>query len=351
MVVPNYNREVLLPTCLESLRAQTFTDWRAVIGDNASTDRSVEIVRSFADPRFELVCRPANVGYIRNTNRLIDGIDSEFVAILHSDDWWEPDFLRQMVGLLEETPAAFMAVSAINYVVEGGTVSVKRLNTDGGIGGSTVLPSVEATRILVQTWPFLTPSDVLARCELYRRFRFEESLPYSTDWLMWLRAASVGAVAVCHRPLANNRIHPSSVTGEAERNALWADEWIRLVGILEADWHADGSPYPGAARELRAANALRFVIKSYELHERGNRAAALKLARLAQVTAPSRALRAGARGLRMFIRMTTPAAAVRFRRLAARLARRLRRPRKPGSEVQGPRSTVTDILAVLERSD
>ena len=327
ILVPNYNREAHLPACLQSIRAQTFTDWRVVVGDNASTDRSVEIVRSFGDPRFQLVCRPQNVGYIRNTNLLLSDVDTEFVAILHSDDWWEPDFLRRLVGLLDAAPTALMAVCAVKQVFDSGASHIEWLKTSGLAGDTGVLPSAEATRSLVRTWPFLIPSDVLARTELYRRFAgFDESLPYSTDWLMWLRAAAVGSVAVCRRPLANNRKHASSITGQAERNVLWADEWIRLARILEAEWQANGPPYPGAARELWAMNALRFVMKSHELHERGNRTGALKLTRLAQETAPSRTWRVGARLQRMFIRTTTPAFARRFRHLAARLARRFPRP-------------------------
>lgn len=352
VVVPNYNREAYLPTCLQSIRAQTFTDWRVVVGDNASTDRSVEIVRSFGDPRFQLVCRPENVGYIRNTNLLINEVDTEFVAILHSDDWWEPDFLRRLVGLLDAAPTTQVAVCAAKYVFDSGAAHIKRLKTSDLAGDTTVLPSAEATRILVRTWPFLTPSDVLARTELYRRFAgFEESLPYSTDWLMWLRAASVGSVAVHRWPLANNRQHASSITQHAERDVLWAAEWIRLGRILEAEWQSNGPPYPAAARELRVMNALRFVMKSHELHERGNRTGALKLTRLAQETAPSRTWHVGARLQRMFIRSTTPAAAKRFRHLAAKLARRFPRPGQLAATSNARRSAWGDILTVLSESD
>ena len=325
ILVPNYNRADHLPICLQSIQAQTFTNWRVVVGDNASTDRSVDIVQSLGDPRFQLVCRPENVGYIRNTNLLLNEVDSEFVAVLHSDDWWEPDFLERLVGLLEAAPAALMAACAVRQVFDSGPAHIQWLKTGGG--DTAILPAPQATRILVRTWPFLVPSDVLARTDLYRRFDgFEDSLPYSTDWLMWLRAASLGSVAVCRRPLANNRKHASSITGQAERNVLWADEWIRVARILEAEWQANGPPYPGAARELWAMNALRFIMKSHELHERGNRTGALKLTRLAQETAPSRTWRLGARLQRMFIRTTSPSIARRFRQLAAGLARRFPRP-------------------------
>lgn len=352
VLVPNYNREAHLSACLQSIQAQTFTDWRVCVGDNASTDRSVEIVRSFGDPRFELVRRPENVGYVRNTNLLLDDVDTEFVAILHSDDWWEPGFLQRLVGLLDAAPAALMAVCAVKQVFDSGATHLNWLEASGLAGDTSVLPPPEATRILVRTWPFLTPSDVLARTDLYRRVAgFEESLPYSTDWLMWLRAASVGSVAVCQWPLANNRKHAASITGEAERSVRWADEWIRLGRIVEAEWQAKGPPYPGAARELRAMNALRFVMKSYELHEQGNRAGALRLTGLAGEIAPSRALRTGARVQRMFIRTTTPAAARRFRHLAAGLVRRFARPGQPAATSDPRRSAMGDILTVLRESN
>ncbi len=346
MLVPNYNRETLLPTCLESIRAQTFDDWRAVIGDNASTDRSADVVRSLREPRFELVCRPENLGYIRNTNLLLERVDSEFVAILHSDDWWEPTFLEQLVGLLERAPDAFMAVSGVNYRTDGRPPLVKVLTGDGRTS-IELLSSADATRALVHRWPYLTPSDVVCRTELYRRWGgFEESLPLSTDWLMWLRAASSGPVAVSPLPLANNRIHVSSITGEGEREALWADEWIKLGRIAAADWKS-GEPYPGATADLHTRNALRFVMKSYELHERGARTTALKLTRLARATAPSSSLRAAALLLGIFIRVAPARAAVGLRKVVSRLVRgrpHRTRPSRPSIRA----SFVTEILTILE---
>lgn len=348
VLIPNYNREALLPSCLQSIQAQTFEDWRAVIGDNASTDRSADVVRSFGDARFELVCRPENVGYVRNTNLLLEGVDTEFVAILHSDDWWEPMFLQQLVGLLDRSPDAFMAVSTVNYRVDGRPPLVKTL-AGGGIGGTELLSSADATRALVRRWPYLTPSDVVCRTQLYRRWGgFEESLPLTTDWLMWLRAASSGPVAVSDLPLANNRIHASSITGEGERDALWADEWIRLQRIAAADWMLS-EPYPGAAADLRARNALRFVMKSYELHERGARTTARKLIRLAQGTAASPSLWATALLVRLLIRVAPARVAVGLRRLASRLVRGVPRLQTRWSKPWIPTSTMTEILTILER--
>ena len=97
ILVPNYNREASLRQCLESALAQSLDDWRLVVGDNASEDGSADVVRSFGDPRIRLVQRERNIGYMENTNQLLAEADSELVAFLHSDDWWEPDYLATMV--------------------------------------------------------------------------------------------------------------------------------------------------------------------------------------------------------------------------------------------------------------
>jgi glycosyltransferase involved in cell wall biosynthesis len=288
VLLPNYNREASLRQCLEAVRVQRFDDWRVVVGDNASEDGSAEVVRSFRDPRIGLVCRERNVGYVENTNRLLADADGELVAILHSDDWWEPEYLARMVALLSRAPGALIAVSAARIIYGSGATRIwaphKRW---AGLAGETILSSGDATRMLVRRWAPFTPSDVLARRELYQRFpRFDETLPYTNDWLMWTRAASVADVALCPEPLVNNRKHTSSVTGEADRDHRWAPESVRLADTIARDWAAN-EPYPGALRELRIMNAIRMLVKAYQMAEQGRRSDARYLARVAQDAAPS----------------------------------------------------------------
>ena len=288
ILVPNYNREASLRQCLESVRAQRFDDWRLVVGDNASTDGSVEVVRSFRDPRIRLVQRERNVGYMENTNLLLAEADSELVAFLHSDDWWEPEYLATMVALLERAPRALIAVCAARIVYDSGSSRIWAPHKSWAVSaGETILSPDAATRMLVRRWAPFTPSDVLARRELYQRFpRFDATLPYTNDWLMWTRAASVADVALCPYPLVNNRKHTASVTGEADRDHRWAPESIRLSRTIALDWGTK-APYPGALRELQIMNEIRMLVKAYQLAEQGGRSDARYLARLARDAAPS----------------------------------------------------------------
>jgi hypothetical protein len=355
VLVPTYNREALLPACLESIRAQTYTDWKAVVGDNASTDGSADIVRAMGDPRFELVLRAENVGYVRNTNMLLDGVDTELVAILHSDDWWEPDFLARLVDLLDNAPDAIMAACAARLHLESGETRVERLLSAASEREVAVLPPPQAARMLVRR-AFLQPSAVLARDGLYKRFQYQESLPYTNDREMWFRAVSVGAIAITAEPLANYRIHSASVFGQSADQLLWADEGMRLAARLEEEWRLNAPPYRGAEQELRMGDALRWIMKSYELHEHGDRRGALKLTRLARQTSPSTALSLAAGLEAMFIRVTSPAVATRVRHAIGWMARRIPRARQgAGAPTQGlPKGSLRwsagDVLRALRES-
>jgi hypothetical protein len=298
VLVPTHNREDLLPRCLDSIRRQGFQDFTVVVGDNASSDRSHEVVRSLGDPRFRLVVRSRNLGHVPNHNLLLEEASDGYVAFLHSDDWWEPDFLGRMVDLMDRTPAAFMGIASARLVFPDGTSYVERLDRTWPATGSVVLSSEEAARLLVRKYPYVTPSNVLARLEMYRRCPpFDETLAFAAnDWLMWLRGASLGPVTVSFDPLANNLKHSSSITGAGERRHTWAHEHAKTCDILAQEWGQNGEPYPGATLEMRSLTTIRFLYRAYESAQQGSRSGAVELAQIARQVAPTRRWKALARG-------------------------------------------------------
>ncbi len=315
VLVPTYNREESLPRCLESVLAQSYGDWQLIVGDNASEDRTPDIIASLRDPRVRLVRRDQNVGYVRNHNLLLDEVDSEFVAFLHSDDWWEPHYLRQMVKLLDDAPSALMAVSAARLVFDDGRTQVERLEKP--LRERLVLPSREAAALFVRRWNYVTPSDVVARRSLYRRFpAYDERFPASIDWLMWIRAASAAPVAVCNEPLANNRRQAASVTGQSQRAHAWAREHVVLADLVASEWRQQGEPYPGAGRELKAMTTLRLAHRAFQQVLEGDRAGAVQVSRHATASCPSLPWRASALAWHLFLRVA-PVAILRFMRWVA----------------------------------
>ena len=108
VVVPVYNVEEFLETCLDSLAAQTFEDFEAILVDDGSTDRSGEIVQRYADrdPRFR-VDTQANGGLSKARNTGADEAKGEFLVFLDSDDALPPNAYELLVGALDQTGSDF----------------------------------------------------------------------------------------------------------------------------------------------------------------------------------------------------------------------------------------------------
>jgi glycosyltransferase involved in cell wall biosynthesis len=106
--VPVYNGENYLAQAIESLLAQTFTHFRIIISDNASTDGTEEICRSYMrrDRRVAYHRNPVNRGAAWNFNRVVDLADAEYFAWAAHDDCYAPEYLARCVAALDATPHA-----------------------------------------------------------------------------------------------------------------------------------------------------------------------------------------------------------------------------------------------------
>lgn len=106
VLVPVCNAERYLTHCLESLAAQTLADIEVVCVDDGSTDGSARIVDEFVrrDPRFRVITKP-NTGYGDSMNRGLEAARGDYVGILESDDFAEPDMFERLLRLAEQAGA------------------------------------------------------------------------------------------------------------------------------------------------------------------------------------------------------------------------------------------------------
>ena len=100
VVIPCYNCGEYIDQCLDSLLAQTFSNWTALVADDASTDTTVERVQPYlADPRMSLLASPERRYLMGNTLTALRSLDlgpREVVAILDGDDWIRPTCLEKI---------------------------------------------------------------------------------------------------------------------------------------------------------------------------------------------------------------------------------------------------------------
>jgi glycosyltransferase involved in cell wall biosynthesis len=97
VVIPTFNHAKFLKKALDSVVAQTFQNWEAVVVNNFSTDNTIDIVNSFADPRIKLFNFSNNGVIAASRNHGLKEATGDFIAFLDSDDVWYSNKLQKCV--------------------------------------------------------------------------------------------------------------------------------------------------------------------------------------------------------------------------------------------------------------
>ncbi|MFA5862021.1 MAG: glycosyltransferase family 2 protein [Candidatus Thermoplasmatota archaeon] len=108
IVIVNWNGIEHTPTCLESLRRISYSDYEIIVVDNASTDGSRELVRD-KFPEARLVESEANVGFGPGVMRAMPHVRGKYVLVLNNDLEMDPDCLDKLVDTAEGRPFAAVA--------------------------------------------------------------------------------------------------------------------------------------------------------------------------------------------------------------------------------------------------
>lgn len=187
VVVPLYNKASYVLRTLESVAAQTLTDFEVIVVDDGSTDGGADIVATVSDSRFKLV-RQANAGPGAARNHGLREASAPYVAFVDADDIWLPDFLRQARALLERHPAA-AAVSCGWFEYPGGASHREWWKAHGIEEGLFAISADMSVERLFSMIGYMNPSTILAKSEAVRRWGgfYEDGCLYGEDTTLWLR--------------------------------------------------------------------------------------------------------------------------------------------------------------------
>jgi glycosyltransferase involved in cell wall biosynthesis len=185
IVIPSFNKAQFLGLVLDSLLAQTFSDWEAIVVDNRSTDGTSAVLAGYADARIrvESVDNGGVIAVSRNAGiRLARGT---YVAFLDADDWWTPEKLQRAVDALNAGADVFYHDM---WVVE----ELSQTGFSKRVGARPV--TVPVYQDLIRQGTAMANSSVVARADLLRVVGgLDESpeLVAAEDFELWLRLARV----------------------------------------------------------------------------------------------------------------------------------------------------------------
>lgn len=111
--VPTWNAATFIEPTLEAIAAQTYTNFKVLISDDASSDQTAALCEKFAakDSRFQVIRQSRRLGWVGNVNALLKAARGDYFVFAFHDDLIKPDYLRRLVEALEANPEAILAYS------------------------------------------------------------------------------------------------------------------------------------------------------------------------------------------------------------------------------------------------
>jgi glycosyltransferase involved in cell wall biosynthesis len=116
VIIPSYNHEAYIRECIQSVLDQTYQDFEIVITDDGSSDHTVDIIKSFTDPRIKLFVHSQNKGASIASNNCLRHSWGKYIAMLSSDDVWMPNKLELQVNYLDQHPEIGAVFGKVEWI-------------------------------------------------------------------------------------------------------------------------------------------------------------------------------------------------------------------------------------------
>ncbi len=221
VVMNCYNSDSFLKEAIESVYNQTYSNWEIIFWDNASTDDSANIVKSY-DDRIKYYLAPETTPLGEARDLALSKVSGEYIAFLDCDDIWTLNKLSLQVDILETNKSFQMCYSGAIYIDESGKYIKNTLPKSSH--GNTLDSQLRAYEIGMQS--VLIRNDI----PLY----FNKELEFSPDYDLMMRIASEYSVYVINDLLIKYRIVRNSLTN-TKADKWWSEMKFTLDNLVNND--------------------------------------------------------------------------------------------------------------------
>ena len=232
-----FNGEKYLREALDSVLAQTYSNWELIFWDNQSTDQSAEIFRSYDDPRFKYFHAANHTLLYEARNYAVSRSQGEFVAFLDVDDWWDPEKLEKQIPWFDD-PEVGLAYG--NYWFENERKGTRK------VAHHKQLPSGRILNELLKQYVVGLLTIVIRRQALESLDQpFDPRYHVIGDFDLTVRLAAIWEFACVHEPIASYRWHGGNESNvHNERHIQELETWYE-----EMQSHPVISQQPGLQKQ------------------------------------------------------------------------------------------------------
>ncbi len=199
VVINCFNGDKYLNKAVESVLSQTYKNWEIIFWDNCSNDESKNIIKSYGDPRIIYYRSEKHTSQYEARRMAVTKCNSEFIAFLDVDDWWDDRKLEEQIKLFKDKSIGF---ACCNYwIVNQRKKKNKRL-------AFSQIPSGNVTEQLLKR-NFVGMSTLMIRKESYFKldYGFDPNYEIIGDYDLVLRLSEINMLASIEKPLSYYRWH------------------------------------------------------------------------------------------------------------------------------------------------
>lgn len=233
--IPTYRGATHIGAAIESVLAQSYTDFELIVIDDNSPDDTAAIVQGYLDPRIRFLQNPGNLGPQGNWNRCLNEACGKYFKLLPQDDLLAPDCLAKQVAILDQDDAQRIAlVYCARTIVDA---QDRPLMVRGYSGGRTgVINAQNLIRHCLRRGTNLIgePGSVLFRRQLANSVGlFDASIPYVLDLDYWFRLLLKGDSYYLPEALASFRVSRGSWS--VAIGSKQSIDYRRFIGKIASD--------------------------------------------------------------------------------------------------------------------
>lgn len=223
VIMPAYNGEKYIGEAIESILAQTYSDWELIIVEDASTDNTLQVIKEYQDPRIRLFVNEKNSGIAVTTNRAISESKGKYLALLDDDDVAEKERLELQVNYLESHPEIDILGGRSTFMAENGDMM-----WSGGVPRYN--PNYIKAVLLFRCMDFMN-STAMIRSDFVKKNKlfYRENCYGMQDLFFYMESSKVGKISSIEDFLLKHRLHDSNETDRnlklfnEERRAKYAE--------------------------------------------------------------------------------------------------------------------------------
>jgi len=203
IIMPLFNNERYVGQAIQSLLSQSYTDFELIIVDDASTDKSLQIVKSFSDSRIRILLNHQNQGIVYSRNKGLEAARGTYIAPFDSDDVAMPEKFRKQIDFLKTHPEYGMIGSWAEQINEEGKILKTKWKLDAS---PQSIPSILLFR------NYFVQSSIVLRRESIPVGGYKLGYDIVEDYIMWADVSRIYITGNFPEYLVQYRIHSQSST-------------------------------------------------------------------------------------------------------------------------------------------